>query len=80
MKANELIVQLQRSSVEWVSIPDSPYVFNALFHGTSVALRLNDFPDEPLYTLIFDGTETDLDEFPSSWTLPRHRANNQQSD
>ena len=60
--------------VDWEASAESPYTFEAMFEGRVVRLRLNDFPDEPLCTLIGEGVETDLHEFPPLWTLPRHRA------
>jgi hypothetical protein len=67
------ISELKRSNVNWDTTPDNPYVFQAELNGKVIYLRLNDFPDEPLCTVIIDGAETDLHEFPTSWTIPRHR-------
>lgn len=64
---------LKQSKIDWQKTTESPYLFRAVLQGKSVYLRLNDFPDEPLCTAIIDGKETDLDDFPKSWTLPRHR-------
>ncbi len=64
---------LKQSKVDWQKTAESPYLFRAVFQGKTVNLRLNDFPDEPLCTVIIDGKETNLDDFPKSWTLPRHR-------
>ena len=52
---------------------ESPYLFHSSFHDKIVKLRLNDFPEEPLCTVIIDGIETDLDDFPKNSTMPRHR-------
>jgi hypothetical protein len=68
-----LLYKLQQSRVDWETTKESPYIFEATLDGKLVRLRLNDFPDEPLCTVIVDGKETDLDEFPKIWTLPRHR-------
>lgn len=68
-----LLDQLQQSRVDWDTSQESPYVFQTVFQGRSVRLRLNDFPEEPLGTLLIDDAETDLHEFPKNWTLPRHR-------
>jgi hypothetical protein len=65
--------QLKQSRVDWQSSKVSLYIFEGVFQGTAVRLRLNDFPDEPLCTVIIDGTETDLDDLPTGWTLPKHR-------
>jgi hypothetical protein len=68
-----LLNQLQQARVDWQKTSESPYAFQAMFQGKVVRLRLNHFPEEPLCTVILDGIETDLHEFPKSWTLPRHR-------
>jgi hypothetical protein len=65
--------QLLNSKIDWHKTKESPYVFKSTHQGTALRLRLNDFPDEPLCTVIVDGTETDISEFPKCWTLPRHR-------
>jgi hypothetical protein len=69
--------QLQQAKVDWQTTKESPYIFGAVFQGKVVRLRLNDFPEEPLCTVILDGTETDLHEFSKLWTLPRHRGEQQ---
>ena len=40
-------------------------------HGHECFIRVNDFPDEPLYTLLVDGEEVrDMDEWPVGWPRP----------
>jgi hypothetical protein len=70
---NTFIEQLQQAKVDWQSTKDDPYMFLGAFQDQVVRLRLNDFPDEPLCTVIAGGEETDIHEFPKTWTLPRHR-------
>jgi hypothetical protein len=65
--------ELPQCIVEWNAVADSPNLFDADFQGQTVLLRLNDFPEEPLYTLIIDGVERDFHDFPPQWTLPGHR-------
>jgi hypothetical protein len=71
--SDNLMENILHSRIDWESSTESPYTFQAVCEGRAVRLRLNDFPDEPLCTLIVEGTETDLREFPPLWTLPRHR-------
>ena len=52
---------------------ESDYVFSAVIDGEELKLRLNDFPEEPLCTLIWEGNEQDLDDLGKHWTLPKHR-------
>ena len=70
---DNILGQLTQSKVDWERTGESEYIFRATFRGKDVLLRLNDFPDEPLCTAIIDDQETDIHEFPKSWTLPRHR-------
>jgi hypothetical protein len=72
-----LLDQLQQSQVDWGTTKESPYIFQAVFQGKVVRLRLNNFPEKPLCTVILDGAETDLQDFPETWTLPRHRGEQQ---
>jgi hypothetical protein len=67
------IEQMQAAKLDWEQTPENAFLFRSLFRNGFVHLRLNDFPDEPLCTVIFEGQETDLEEFPKSWTLPKHR-------
>jgi len=68
-----VIEKLKASRIDWQESKESEFVFHTDFLNHLVRLRLNDFPDESLCTLIFDGVETDLEEFPECWSLPRHR-------
>lgn len=46
----------------------SGFAFEAVFCGRIFKLRLNDFPEEPLYTLIVDGKEIiNFNDWPSKW-------------
>jgi hypothetical protein len=73
MSTSEFFGLLQQSAFDWEMSVESPYIFKATLQDKFLRLRLNDFPDDPLCMVIVDGTELDLQEFPSSWTLPRHR-------
>ena len=64
--------QLQRATIDWKQSPE-PYVFEAELNGEKVLLRLNDFPDEPLCRVIINGSETNLEDMATGWTLPEHR-------
>ena len=71
--APNMIDELQLAKVDWEPWNDFPYLFVAYHDGKTVYLRLNEFPAEPLCTVILDGVESDVDDLPKSWTLPRHR-------
>ena len=54
---------------EHTNDPRSPY--RADLDGRSLALRVNDFPAEPIYTLVVDGVAlVDLDDWPDAWHRP----------
>jgi hypothetical protein len=45
--------------------------WHGIHDGEKCELKMNDFPDEPLYTLVWRGERIDFDDAPSSWVLPR---------
>lgn len=65
--------RLLNSAIDWETTKESLFVFQTVFESKVVLLRLNDFPEEPLCTVICDGIETDMLDFPKHWTLPRQR-------
>ncbi len=49
--------------------PDTPW--HTLFGSHRLAVRMNDFPDEVLYTLLIDEKDVaDFDDWPALWTRP----------
>lgn len=70
-----LINDLLNRKIDWQKTKESPYLFTANVEGQVFMLRLNDFPEEPLCTLIWSDGEQDLDDLGRKWTLPRHRSN-----
>ena len=60
-----------RSEVTWQSANDSEYPYQAVVSGVTWQIRLNDFPAQPLYTLLIDGQHIgDVEEWPAAWTRP----------
>jgi hypothetical protein len=48
-------------------------VFEAMVDGHQWFIRLNDFPEEPLYSLMVDGSEViHFDEWPEIWGATPH--------
>lgn len=63
--------ELLNAEVAWKKghNPVFPYVAN--FEGVNCIIRINDFPEEALYTLIIEDGETlDFDEWPPQWDRP----------
>ncbi|MDB5859938.1 MAG: hypothetical protein JWQ76_3627 [Ramlibacter sp.] len=60
--------QLVRESVKWreTDDPDFPYEMNR--DQVLWKIRINDFPDEPLYSLMRNGVQmADFDDWPPHW-------------
>jgi len=57
--------------IDWRQTADPRRPFEANFEGEKCVIRLNDFPDEHLYTLIVDGEEVvAFDDWSSNWNRP----------
>ena len=61
-----------RRQVAWATGPASPEeIFVASVEGSRWTIRLNDFPDEPLFTLMISGQAVlhfdDWPEWPGGW-------------
>lgn len=61
------IERLRTSRIEWKSIGAGLY--SVLVENQRVLLRLNDFPNESLCTLILNGREVDLEVLPAGWSI-----------
>lgn len=59
------------TKIMWDHTGDGVIPYRAKVHGKTMEIRVNNFPAEPLYTLIVDGVETEnLDDWPSAWVKP----------
>ena len=55
--------------IVWQKTADPTHPYAAEFEGEKCVIRLNDFPDEHLYTLIINGVEvSDFDDWSVQWT------------
>ena len=62
---------LTATPIVWEHSGDGEFPFRATIGGRNVTIRVNDFPAEPLYTLLVDGVDRDdLEDWPSVWTKP----------
>ena len=51
-----------------ISAPDDDIVFTSEYEGFRLGVRLNDFPEEPLYSLLVDGNVViHFDDWPDFW-------------
>jgi hypothetical protein len=55
----------------WESTGDGEFPYRAEVKGHTFTIRINDFPAEPLYTLLIDAQEIEyLEDWPSAWVRP----------
>ncbi len=46
-------------------------IYSSMVNGEEWLIRMNDFPDEPLYTLVVDGRDViHFNDWPSEWRRP----------
>lgn len=58
----------RRRAIAWHKGPNRETVWVAEVDGRRWAVRLGDFPDEPLYTLTVDGAAVlSFDDWPPAW-------------
>jgi hypothetical protein len=57
-----------REEVGWVATKDPIFPFWSSVNGENWIIRVNDFPDEHLYTLMINGQEDQsFDHWPEQW-------------
>ncbi len=60
-----------RSEVTWLSVNDPEQPYQAVVSNVTWQIRLNDFPAQPLYTLLINNQPLgDLDDWPACWQRP----------
>jgi hypothetical protein len=60
-----------RMPIAWARLtpPRDRRVYQARLDGSDAWIRMNDFPDEPLYTLVVSGVEViHFNEWPAAWS------------
>jgi hypothetical protein len=65
-----MIGEVLKAQVVWQEVTPGGVEFVAEVRGHPCKLRMNDFPDEPLYTLSVGGNKIDLDDAPAGWAFP----------
>lgn len=54
--------------IVWKKNADPEYPYSAIIEGEQCLIRLNDFPEEHLYTLLTNGVAVaDFDDWPATW-------------
>lgn len=60
--------QLVRMQIAWTETADVDFPYEATLDEHRLRLRLNDFPDEPLFSLFADDIHlADFDDWPPTW-------------
>jgi hypothetical protein len=55
----------------WEATGDGEYPYSTKVGDRILTIRVNDFPAEPLYSLLVDGDAVeDLDDWPAAWVKP----------
>ncbi len=62
--------ELFNVEIIWKEVTPGGVEFIAEINGEKYELRMNDFPDEPLYTISYKGMELDFDDAPKIWKIP----------
>ena len=61
----------QASPIVWEHTGGGEFPYQAEIKGRTFTIRVNDFPEEPLYTLLVEGIEVeDLEDWPEAWVRP----------
>lgn len=58
---------LLRIQIRWRKIAAG--VWEARVDGRRCVLTMNDFPEEPLYTVSFEEESIDIDDAPAGWVI-----------
>jgi hypothetical protein len=54
--------------IKWDKSGNPEYPFHTHFNEHKLQIKLNDFPEEQLYSLIVDGeTKCNFDDWPANW-------------
>lgn len=73
MNSETLIEKIENwceREIFWKRHIEKKYTFFADIDGEQILFRLNDFPDEPICSILIEGREFDMEEIPAKWHLP----------
>jgi len=59
---------MKLQALYWAKSTNPEYPYQVNWNGHELEIRVNDFPAEPLYTLIADGAPVEsFDDWPTAW-------------
>jgi len=64
------ISELFTKRIIWQSVKEEKGKWHTDLNGERYELHMNDFPDEPLYTITFEEESVDFDDKPIMWFIP----------
>ena len=68
------ISDILREEIEWFPLVTSKRIYVCEEHSTKDCfLIMNDFPDEPLWTLFYCGEFLDIEDEPNQWKITYRR-------
>ena len=57
--------------IKWKAFDEGGFIYSSSVTGQSLYIRLNDFPEESMYTLFMEKTPLiDFDDWPKNWVRP----------
>ena len=66
---HRVVAALLATPIAWEPTGDGEHAYRARADGRTWTIRVNDFPADPLYTLLVDGeAQADLEDWPAAWT------------
>lgn len=71
--ASALLNRALNAPIQWERVEGSFVEWSATLDGVVYRLTMNDFPEEPLYTLRCGDASIDLDDAPLHWKIPLRR-------
>lgn len=64
------IEELFERQIDWKEEVPGGIQFFSYVEGELCQLTMNDYPDEPMYTLKWKDSTLDMDDLPDGWTIP----------
>ena len=66
-----IVENLVNTRIVWEATGDGEFPYRAKLGEQTLTIRVNDFPAEPLYSLLVGGDAIeDLDDWPAAWVRP----------
>ncbi len=66
---NKFLEDIQQAEITWTAVKGVRVMYETVFDGEHVRLRLNDFPDEPALTIFIRDEAITIEEGPRWWHL-----------